>query len=254
MYLPDIQVDYRGYEVTAENFVRLLTDRLDANVPRNKRLLSDQQSNVLIYLTGHGGDGFLKFQDAEELTEVDLSDAIETMHEQRRFVLVEYFLRLPLYFRYNELLLIADTCRSASMYRSIVSPNVLASSSSLVEEDSLSHHVDRSIGVYVIDRYAYYTHKFLENKVTSRESNSTIDQFLNSCPPNLCISTVGIRTDLYNRDTHKVRATDFFSARKYVEPMQNVYDFESTEWSTLETNFDASSVWLQLGKDRHLEY
>lgn len=85
MYLPDIQVDYRGYEVTAENFVRLLTDRLDANVPRNKRLLSDQQSNVLIYLTGHGGDGFLKFQDAEELTEVDLADAIETMHEQRRF-------------------------------------------------------------------------------------------------------------------------------------------------------------------------
>jgi phosphatidylinositol glycan class K len=84
--LEDVEVDYRGYEVTAENFVRLLTDRLDANMPRNKKLLSDQQSNVLIYLTGHGGDGFLKFQDAEELTEVDLADAIETMHEQKRLV------------------------------------------------------------------------------------------------------------------------------------------------------------------------
>lgn len=84
LYLPDIEVDYRGYEVTAENFVRLLTDRLDSSIPRNKRLLSDQQSNVLIYLTGHGGDGFLKFQDSEELTEVDLADAIETMREQRR--------------------------------------------------------------------------------------------------------------------------------------------------------------------------
>lgn len=87
LYLPDIQVDYRGYEVTAESFVRLLTDRLEANVPRNKRLLSDQQSNVLLYLTGHGGDGFLKFQDSEELTEVDLADAIETMSEQRRLAL-----------------------------------------------------------------------------------------------------------------------------------------------------------------------
>lgn len=84
--MSDIEVDYRGYEVTADNFVRLLTDRLDANIPRNKRLLSDQQSNVLIYLTGHGGDGFLKFQDSEELTEVDLADAIETMREQRRLV------------------------------------------------------------------------------------------------------------------------------------------------------------------------
>ena len=50
-----------------------------------RRLLSDAQSNVLIYLTGHGGDGFLKFQDAEELTNQDLADAIETMWQQKRF-------------------------------------------------------------------------------------------------------------------------------------------------------------------------
>ncbi|KAK6014175.1 hypothetical protein OSTOST_20471, partial [Ostertagia ostertagi] len=34
-----------------------------------------------IYLTGHGGDSFLKFQDAEELTNVDLAYAIQTMYE-----------------------------------------------------------------------------------------------------------------------------------------------------------------------------
>ena len=32
-------------------------------MPRSKRLLSDARSNVLVYLTGHGGDEFLKFQD-----------------------------------------------------------------------------------------------------------------------------------------------------------------------------------------------
>jgi phosphatidylinositol glycan class K len=140
------------------------------------------------------------------------------------------------------------------MYRSIVSPNVLATSSSLTSEDSLSHHVDRSIGVYVIDRYAYYAHKFLETSVTSRESNTTIDSYLHSCPKNLCISTTGIRTDLYNRDTHKVRATDFFSAKKYIEPINGLYDFDSAEWNELSSDFDASAIWLQLGKDRHLEY
>ena len=36
-------------------------------VPRSKRLLSDSGSNVLVYLTGHGGDDFLKFQDQEEM-------------------------------------------------------------------------------------------------------------------------------------------------------------------------------------------
>jgi len=56
------QVDYRGYEVTVENFIRVLTGRLSSSTPRSKRLLSDNRSNILIYMTGHGGDGFLKFQ------------------------------------------------------------------------------------------------------------------------------------------------------------------------------------------------
>ena len=34
------------------------------------------------------------------------------------------------------------------------SPNILAVASSLVGEDSLSHHVDPAIGVYIIDRYS----------------------------------------------------------------------------------------------------
>ena len=28
-------------------------------------------------MTGHGGDGFLKFQDSEEITNIELADAFE---------------------------------------------------------------------------------------------------------------------------------------------------------------------------------
>lgn len=57
VYGDDVEVDYRGYEVTVENFVRLLTGRTQSSMPRSKKLLTDAGSNVLIYLTGHGGDG-----------------------------------------------------------------------------------------------------------------------------------------------------------------------------------------------------
>lgn len=70
-------MDYRGYEVTVENFVRLLTGRLPTSTPRSKQLLTDSSSNILIYMTGHGGDGFLKFQDSEEITNIELADAFE---------------------------------------------------------------------------------------------------------------------------------------------------------------------------------
>ena len=52
VYGDDVEVDYRGYEVTVENFVRLLTGRLPEHTPRSKRLLTDAGSNILIYMTG----------------------------------------------------------------------------------------------------------------------------------------------------------------------------------------------------------
>lgn len=79
-----LQVDYRGYEVTVENFLQLLTGRHDPAVPRSKRLLSDEGSNILLYMTGHGGDQFLKFQDAEEIQSHDLADVFAQMHEKKR--------------------------------------------------------------------------------------------------------------------------------------------------------------------------
>jgi len=60
LYGDNVEVDYRGYEVTVESFIRLLTGRVEPDTPRSKRLLSDDRSNVFVYLTGHGGEDFLK--------------------------------------------------------------------------------------------------------------------------------------------------------------------------------------------------
>ena len=56
------------------------------HTPPSKKLLSDASSNVFIYMTGHGGDEFLKFQDNEEVSAFDIADAIEQMSEKRRQV------------------------------------------------------------------------------------------------------------------------------------------------------------------------
>ncbi|KAJ3156963.1 glycosylphosphatidylinositol anchor biosynthesis [Geranomyces variabilis] len=144
LYGRNIEVDYRGYEVTVENFIRLLTGRHESAVPRSKRLLTDDRSNILLYMTGHGGDEFLKFQDAEEISSYDIADAFGQMHEKKR---------------YHEIFFMIDTCQAASMYKQIYSPNALAAASALTGESSLSHHLDPEIGVHVIDRF---THSNLE--------------------------------------------------------------------------------------------
>jgi phosphatidylinositol glycan class K len=57
---------------------------MDSSVPRSKRLLSNERSNVFVYMTGHGGNEFLKFQDNEEISAFDVTDAFEQMYQKRR--------------------------------------------------------------------------------------------------------------------------------------------------------------------------
>uniref|UniRef100_A0A4W4FGG8 GPI-anchor transamidase n=1 Tax=Electrophorus electricus TaxID=8005 RepID=A0A4W4FGG8_ELEEL len=200
VYGDDVEVDYRGYEVTVENFLRVLTGRLPPSTPRSKRLLSDDRSNILIYLTGHGGNGFLKFQDSEEISNVELADAFEQMWQKRR---------------YNELLFIIDTCQGASMYERFYSPNIMALASSQVGEDSLSHQPDLAIGVHLMDRYTFYLLEFLEDIHPASQAN--MNDLFKVCPKSQCVSTPGHRTDLFLRDPGSVLITDFFGSVRKVE-------------------------------------
>ncbi|RCK56261.1 GPI-anchor transamidase [Candida viswanathii] len=193
LYGESIEVDYRGYEVTVDNFMRLLTDRWDSDQPRSKRLLTDENSNIFIYLTGHGGNEFLKFQDAEEIGAYDLKDAFNVMHEQKR---------------YNEIFFMIDTCQANTMYEKIEAPNVLAVGSSELDESSYSHHSDMDIGVAVIDRFTYYTLDYLER--IDRDSKETMDKLFAEYTFENVHSHPGIRTDLFKRNINDVLLTDFF--------------------------------------------
>jgi phosphatidylinositol glycan class K len=74
-------------------------------------------------MSGHGGDEFLKFQDSEELSGMDLADCIEQMYQKKR---------------YNEMMIVIDTCQAESMFFQLYSPNVFAIGSSKRHNNSYS--------------------------------------------------------------------------------------------------------------------
>ncbi|CAO2824475.1 unnamed protein product [Amaranthus hypochondriacus] len=195
LYGDNVEVDYRGYEVTVENFMRVLTGRHENAVPRSKRLLSDEGSHILLYMTGHGGDEFLKFQDSEELQSHDLADAVKQMKEKHRF---------------KELLIMVDTCQAATLFNQLQSPGVLAIGSSMKGENSYSHHLDSDVGVSVVDRFTYYTLAFFER--LNMHDNASLSSLFNSYNPSLLMSTAYYRTDLYQRNLGEVPVTNFFGS------------------------------------------
>ncbi|KAK4227612.1 peptidase C13 family-domain-containing protein [Podospora fimiseda] len=205
LYGDNIEVDYRGYEVTVENFIRLLTDRVGEEMPRSKRLLTDDRSNILVYMTGHGGNEFLKFQDAEEIGAFDLADAFEQMWEKKR---------------YHEILFMIDTCQANTMYSKLYSPNIIATGSSELDQSSYSHHADNDIGVAVIDRYTYYNLEFLESEVRDTSSKKTVGDLFDSYTYEKIHSNAGVRYDLFRGGEEAARSrllTDFFGNVQNVE-------------------------------------
>jgi len=214
IYPDNVEVDYRDSEVTVENFFRVLTDRLPDSTPKSKRLMSDESSNILVYLTGHGGNGFLKFQDTEEMNALELSDVFQQMHQKKR---------------YNELLFMIDTCQAGSMALPIYSPNIIGVGSSTVGEDSLSHHGDHEIGVYVIDRFTYYTLDFLE-KITPSSRATLADLFRVYDNADIRSTPQYSNLRLFTRPVNKVLITDFFgSVRQTVVLRENVVKLNVTE-------------------------
>ena len=134
----EIEVDYRGLDVSVHRFIQVLTGRHDKSTPKSKRLDTDMHSNILIYMTGHGGDEFLKFQDSTEITSQDFSDAFEEMYQKKR---------------YKSILFIGDTCQANTLGNAIRSPNILSIGSSLLGENSYSWGSDDNVGLSLTDRF-----------------------------------------------------------------------------------------------------
>ena len=137
LYNENTEIDYRGDEVTVDNLQRALLGK------GSRTLRTDQDSNILVYWTGHGGDSFFKFQDVEEITATDINRVFKEMFRANK---------------YNEILFIADTCQAFTLGDEITAPNVFMIGSSLRKENSYAHHSDFELGLSVIERY---THKVM---------------------------------------------------------------------------------------------
>lgn len=207
-------IDYKGNEVSKDNFVRLITGRHNPFTPRDKRLMSTVNSPVLFFMTGHSGVGFAKFQDWEELPSEDIADAFAQMHAMGR---------------YESVFWIADTCRAASLHNAFYSPEMICLGSSGPAESSYSHHSDREVGVSVIDRFSFHSLEFLKKF----NFNSTIYDFHNSFNSKTLLSNATLRSDLSSPDPRNVTLAKYFFGN---DRKQKIYVNGSEEVAQLLTN------------------
>jgi len=173
--------------------MRVLLDRHPPGTPASKRLDTNEGSNIFIFMTGHGGDEFLKFQDSEEISSQDIAGAFEQMRLKGR---------------YNEIFFAVDTCQASTLAKHFASPGVLALGSSVRNENSYSHHADDLLGTAVIDRFTYHVLDFMNAK----GSQASIAQLMSHLSRDRLHSTARIEADHFARKLDEVPLTDFLGS------------------------------------------
>jgi len=155
------EVDYRDKDVTADNVLRVLTGNTRLGTSQGQVLGSTNSSNVLLFLTGHGGDGFLKFHDQSELMSSDLGSAVEYMHMSGR---------------YKNMFIILDTCQASTMYEDIAAEGWAGVASSKRDQSSYALNSDSKVGTFLIDEFSHWMTNWLNNefKRGQRGSSQTV--------------------------------------------------------------------------------
>jgi len=186
------EIDYRGSDVTVQMFM----DALLGEAPKSFKSLNSE-SRLTIYLTGHGGDQFFKFQDEEELMAQDIANLMDKLYGEKKF---------------GTALFIADTCQAFTLFDKITTPNVIALGTSLIDESAYAHHSDDDLGLAVIERW---THHFIENYHKRSNSRTTLQQSMVSPFDNrqVLMARVGIKDDTSRSKFKNTKLTDFFGIK-----------------------------------------
>lgn len=114
---------------------------------RHRKLVGmDGSSTLVIYITGHGGELFIKYCNREYFYREDITRAILKIQEVRRI---------------KKMLIIIDTCQADSlldMDRISREGNITVIATSKVGESSLSANPNEAYGVYPIDLFIERLH------------------------------------------------------------------------------------------------
>jgi legumain len=109
------EIDYRGDDVTPENFLAVLT-----GTASGKKLESTEEDNVFIFFVDHGAPGLISFP-SDDLHKVQLQNALQQMSDAKMFKKLVFYL---------------ETCESGSMFEDMSIPNVYAVSAANPTESS----------------------------------------------------------------------------------------------------------------------
>jgi len=131
-------VDYSGPEVSVQNFRNALLGNITAEI--GDVLYTNENSNILLYVAGHGGDGLIAFDYGGFLEAEDFSGILEDMYQGGR---------------YRQMLIMVEACHGESMALNLEAPGTIYLTGAARNEPAFGCNYDHRIDAWLADDFTY---------------------------------------------------------------------------------------------------
>lgn len=158
----DCNIDYKSSDITNFPLINLFKGRSDTITTQIRKLNTNSNSKILIYMTSHGGNNFLRIRTKT----VILSDELNRT-----------FWEMYLKNRYKEILFIVDTCEAITSFESVTAPNIFFVGSSLKDQKALSYGFDNVLMTPLSDRFTFLFSHFLDNLLVQKKYDFSLKDF-----------------------------------------------------------------------------
>jgi ABC-type branched-subunit amino acid transport system substrate-binding protein/glycosylphosphatidylinositol transamidase (GPIT) subunit GPI8 len=130
------EIDYRGQKVNLNTLEKIMLG--DKVLPNCPKLESGPNSNIVLFVIGHGEPGKILFGNGDDFSAFKFKKILENMSKQKRF---------------RQMLVILEACFGESMAQGLDTPNVLLLTGSADNEQSFGANYDSKLNVWLSNEF-----------------------------------------------------------------------------------------------------
>ncbi len=158
----NIDINYQESDFHNYQLLDILRGRKLNQFNGARQLKSDKNYKILVIITSHGGENFIKVRNFLVVLTDELNRTLNEMYIKGK---------------YKELLFVLDTCEGYTLYKHVNVPNIYFVASSLLGQKSSSYSYDENIMGPTVDKFHFLMYNMLTDIHKNRNYNVTVNQF-----------------------------------------------------------------------------
>ena len=188
-----------------------------------RQLNSNKNSKIIIIITSHGGENFIKVRNYLVVLSDELNRTLNEMYIKGK---------------YKELLFVLDTCEGYSLYDHVKVPNIYFLSSSATGQKASSYSYDENLMGPTVDKFHFLLYNTLKKIHEDKSYNTTIDELFGGIKEKKKFLETDVIWD--NKIERTLYVKDFFGntqlENEKVINVSNIIDLNSLENDPSEDN------------------